>query len=280
MRQTIILLSLLVPLTLLTACSGNSKQKEEAKINAAVVAELGDVLKSDFNDAISRIDHSGMYSRDDVFGNSHDFTSKERALNYITSINGATLFVMDSLQLQIEEAAVNNESDRQLDKLNKLVKKYIDVCRHPAAAPDKLLKTCKSISDAIRETIKVAGNPDEKAVKDRLVVNFDCVSDGDHILIVQNSKAKRRAGAALREAFSTAGDKQPHLCGPLGAFYPSDQINFPCAVGVAAMNKSPILGLYMSRIHTPRDTICDERNFSFLVEGMRRFLRLYIVKND
>ena len=167
MRQTIILLSLLVPLTLLTACSGNSKQKEEAKINAAVVAELGDVLKSDFNDAISRIDHSGMYSRDDVFGNSHDFTSKERALNYITSINGATLFVMDSLQLQIEEAAVNNESDRQLDKLNKLVKKYIDVCRHPAAAPDKLLKTCKSISDAIRETIKVAGNPDEKAVKDR-----------------------------------------------------------------------------------------------------------------
>ena len=168
MRQTIILLSLLVPLTLLTACSGNSKQKEEAKINAAVVAELGDVLKSDFNDAISRIDHSGMYSRDDVFGNSHDFTSKERALNYITSINGATLFVMDSLQLQIEEAAVNNESDRQLDKLNKLVKKYIDVCRHPAAAPDKLLKTCKSISDAIRETIKVAGNPDEKAVKDRI----------------------------------------------------------------------------------------------------------------
>ncbi len=120
----------------------------------------------------------------------------------------------------------------------------------------------------------------KKAVKDRLVVNFDCVSDGDHILIVQNSKAKRRAGAALREAFFTAGDKQPHLCGPLGAFYPSDQINFPCAVGVAAMNKSPILGLYMSRIHTPRDTVCDERNFSFLVEGMRRFLRLYTVKND
>ena len=31
----------------------------------------------------------------------------------------------------------------------------------------------------------------------------------------------------------------------------------------------------MSRIHTPRDTVCDERNFSFLVEGARRFLRLY-----
>ena len=120
----------------------------------------------------------------------------------------------------------------------------------------------------------------KKAMKDRLVVNFDCVSDGNHILIVQNGKAKRRAGAVLREAFSTAGDKQLHLFGPLGAFYPSDQINFPCAVGVAAMNKSPILGLYMSRIHTSRDIICDERNFSFLVEGMQRFLRLYKVNNN
>lgn len=120
----------------------------------------------------------------------------------------------------------------------------------------------------------------KKAVKDRLVINFDCVSDGDHILIVQNGKAKKRAGAALGEAFSAAGDKQLHLCGPLGAFYPSDQINFPCAAGVAAMNRSPLLGLYMSRIHTARDTVCDERNFAFLVEGVRRFLRLYTVKND
>ena len=115
----------------------------------------------------------------------------------------------------------------------------------------------------------------KKAVKDRLIVNFDCVSDGDHILIIQDGRAKKRAGAALAEAFSAAGDKQPQLCGTLGAFYPSDQMNFPCAVGVAAMNKAPVLGLYMSRIHTARDTVCDERNFAFLVGGMRRFLRLY-----
>ena len=115
----------------------------------------------------------------------------------------------------------------------------------------------------------------KKAMKDRLVVNFDCVSDGDHILIVQNGKAKKRAGAAFAEAFASAGDKQLHLEGPLGAFYPSDQVNFPCAAGVAAMNKAPVLGLYMARIHTAKDTVCDERNFAFLVEGARRFLRLY-----
>ena len=120
----------------------------------------------------------------------------------------------------------------------------------------------------------------KKAMRDRLLINFDCVSDGDHILIVQNRKAQKRAGAALAEAFPSAGDKQVHLEGPLGAFYPSDQVNFPCAVGVAAMNRSPLLGLYMSRIHTARDTVCDERNFSFLVEGARRFLRLYKTNSD
>ena len=114
-----------------------------------------------------------------------------------------------------------------------------------------------------------------KAMKERLVINFDCVSDGDHVLIVQSRRAKKRAGAALEQAFASAGDKQTYLEGPLGAFYPSDQVNFRCGVAVAVMNRSPLLGLYMARIHTAKDTVCDERNFSFLVECAQRFLRLY-----
>ena len=119
-----------------------------------------------------------------------------------------------------------------------------------------------------------------KAMKDRLLINFDCVSDGDDILFVQSRKAKRRAGEALAEAFISSADKRAVITGPLGAFYPSDQVNFPCGVGVAAMQRSRLLGLYMSRIHTARDTVCDERNFSFLLEGVRRFLRLYRPQND
>ena len=115
----------------------------------------------------------------------------------------------------------------------------------------------------------------KKALKDKLVINFDCVSDGDELLFVQSGKAKRRAGEALAEAFSDTGDKRAVITGPLGAFYPSDQVNFPCGVGVAAMQRSALLGLYMSRIHTARDTVCDERNFAFLVEGARRLVRQY-----
>ena len=120
----------------------------------------------------------------------------------------------------------------------------------------------------------------KKAMKDRLLINFDCVSDGDHFLFVQSGKAKKRAGAALAGAFVGTADKQVHLAGPLGAFYPSDQANFRCGVGVAALNRHPVLGLYMTRIHTAKDTVCDERNFAFLVEGARRFLRLYRGESD
>ena len=112
----------------------------------------------------------------------------------------------------------------------------------------------------------------KKAMKDKLLVNFDCVSDGDHILVVQSGKAKKRWGELFAETFTDTADKQVCLAGPLGAFYPSDQMNFRCGVGVAAMNKAPLIGLYMARIHTARDTVCDERNFAFLVESARRLL--------
>ena len=115
----------------------------------------------------------------------------------------------------------------------------------------------------------------KKAMKKRLLINFDCVSDGDDLLIVQSGRARRRAGEALAAAFCDSADKRAVITGPLGAFYPSDQVNFPCGVGVAAMQRKPLLGLYMSRIHTARDTVCDERNFAFLAAGVRRLLERY-----
>ena len=75
-------------------------------------------------------------------------------------------------------------------------------------------------------------------MKDRLVVNFDCVSDGDHFLFVQSGRAKKRCAGALERSFLPAAEKTVTVTGPLGAFYPSDQANFPCGVGVAALRRS------------------------------------------
>ena len=43
-------------------------------------------------------------------------------------------------------------------------------------------------------------------------------------------------------------------------------------VAVAALKKSKVVGLYMDRIHTPKDTILDEKNVEILVMGMMNYI--------
>ena len=109
-----------------------------------------------------------------------------------------------------------------------------------------------------------------RAMKNKLLVNFDCVSDGDDFLFVQSRKARKGYADALQAAFPEAEGKTLHFESTLTAFYPSDQANFPVSVGVAALQRRPLLGLYMSRIHTPKDTVLQEENIRFFAEGAKR----------
>lgn len=106
----------------------------------------------------------------------------------------------------------------------------------------------------------------------KLLINFDCVSDGDHILFVQNKPAQKAYGDALKEAFPSTPEKTVHLEKSSNTLYPSDQVNFPMNVGVAALKKKKFIGLYMDRIHTIKDTAFDRNNIEFLVSGTKRLL--------
>ncbi len=110
----------------------------------------------------------------------------------------------------------------------------------------------------------------KKAMKDKLLINFDCVSDGDHILFVSSKKAHKSYADSLEAAFLPQGEKSLMFEKSSRAFYPSDQGHFPFGVGVAALKRHPLLGYYMNRIHTPRDTVFDERNIALLREGAVR----------
>ena len=110
----------------------------------------------------------------------------------------------------------------------------------------------------------------KKSMKDTLLINFDCVSDGDHILLVQNKKAHAAHSEALESAFLPRGEKQIMLEKSSRCFYPSDQQHFPQGVGVAALKKAPVVGYYMNRIHTPRDTVFDEGNIELLRDSALR----------
>lgn len=105
-----------------------------------------------------------------------------------------------------------------------------------------------------------------KEIKDTLLINFDCVSDGDNILFALNRKAKEFT-EMIKTAYDIDGRFNVDVCHK-GVFYPSDQMNVPLGVGVAALKKSKKFGvLYMDKIHTKNDTVYMQGNIDFLVKG-------------
>ena len=111
----------------------------------------------------------------------------------------------------------------------------------------------------------------KNVMKDKLMINFDCVSDGDYLMLIPDKKSFPELSGKLEAAFVNTGDKTVLIESAKFVYYPSDQKNFKKNIGVAAFKKSK-LGLYMDRIHTPRDTVMDERNIEVLVSGMKNFL--------
>ena len=62
------------------------------------------------------------------------------------------------------------------------------------------------------------------------------------------------------------GEKKTEVVRSFG-FYPSDQARFKKGVGVCALKKKPVIGYYMDRIHTRKDTVLDEKNLELLRMG-------------
>lgn len=112
-----------------------------------------------------------------------------------------------------------------------------------------------------------------KAVmKDKLLVNFDCVSDGDFLLFAATKEAKQTYGENFRQAFSSNRTKTVMLDSLEKVYYPSDHSGFPVALAAAALKYDRKLGYYMDRIHTSRDTVFDETNIDFLCDSVHTLL--------
>ena len=114
-----------------------------------------------------------------------------------------------------------------------------------------------------------------KAVKEKsLVLNFDCVSDGDFIQFFPSKTLKKEENVLnlLADSFPAEGEKDVQVVRSFG-FYPSDQAQFKRGVGICALKKSPIFGYYMDRIHTKRDTVMMEENITLLRDGTLRLVQ-------
>lgn len=110
-------------------------------------------------------------------------------------------------------------------------------------------------------------------VSGQLVLNLDCVGEGDAICFFPGSKLRKnkRKLQGLERIAGTFGRKSIIVRTKGFSVYPSDQANFPYGVGICALKRG-WAGLYLSRIHTPKDTILDETNVNLLRAALTTFI--------
>lgn len=113
----------------------------------------------------------------------------------------------------------------------------------------------------------------KKAARNQLVLNLDCVGDGDHLMLFPTKKLKkdRKKLTSLYKACGYFGKKSLVVREKGFSFYPSDQTHFPYGVGICALNKKKKT-LYLSRIHTKKDTVLDETNVNILRAAISSFI--------
>ena len=113
----------------------------------------------------------------------------------------------------------------------------------------------------------------KKAARNQLVLNLDCVGDGDTLLMfpTKTLKKDRKKLTSLYKACGYFGKKSLTVHEKGFSYYPSDQRHFPYGVGICALNKKKKT-LYLSRIHTPKDTVLDESNVNILRAAISSFI--------
>lgn len=115
----------------------------------------------------------------------------------------------------------------------------------------------------------------KRVKKETLVLNFDCVSDGDSIQFFPTKALRKKESegtlTAIENAFTPLEGKEVTVCRE-GGIYPSDNASFKRACGVCALKKKGKT-YYMDRIHTAKDTVFMEENIELLRRGCLRFAK-------
>ena len=110
-------------------------------------------------------------------------------------------------------------------------------------------------------------------VENKLVINLDCVGNGDNIVFIPKDKAEAREEYALLKDIACDIDEYKiHFVPFKKACGNSDHKSFPCSIGVMAGNKGKIAKIFTGRIHTSRDTVASEKNIYFLTDVMVKMI--------
>ncbi len=113
----------------------------------------------------------------------------------------------------------------------------------------------------------------KKEFENKLVINFDCVGNGDQIVFIPKETAEAREEyALLKQSLDESSDFTINYTPFKKALGNSDHKSFPCSIGVMAGNKGKIAKVVTGRIHTSRDTVASEKNIYFLTDVMVKMI--------
>lgn len=113
----------------------------------------------------------------------------------------------------------------------------------------------------------------KKEIKKQLLINLDCISDGDHLLLAMSKKTREIYQPIIETGFQDIQGKKILLKNAEKVYYPSDQAGFPVSIAVAALKYKKYIGYYMDRIHTKRDTVMDERNITSICSSITKIIQ-------
>ena len=102
-------------------------------------------------------------------------------------------------------------------------------------------------------------------IQDKLLINFDCVANGNNVIFIAKPKAETNPCYALvKESFNKTEDFNVKFYPLKGSVSNSDYKKFEQGVCCVACKKSKKGILYTPYIHTKKDVVADCKNIEFL----------------
>ena len=143
-----------------------------------------------------------------------------------------------------------------------------------------LLETVEALPQALRDRVcfvlfdqeekglvgsKIYRKAHQEKTEKQIVLNLDCVGDGDILQFepVKSAQADAELMEIISKVCTSAGRKEIRVA--QGFFTgSSDQKSFPRGVGIKALHYKKRIGLYCGHIHTNSDKTLDETNVDIL----------------
>jgi hypothetical protein len=145
----------------------------------------------------------------------------------------------------------------------------VTVLETAAAVPQELRdRVCFVLFDQEEKGLvgsKIYRKAHQKQTEEQIVLNLDCVGDGDILQFepVKSAQADAELLEKISKVCTSVGEKEIRLA--QGSFTgSSDQKNFPKGIGIKALNYKKGIGLYCGHIHTNSDKTLDETNVNIL----------------